>query len=436
MNEILRRRRLIFASTAGNILEWYDFISFGFMLNIISNHFFPSSSPTSALLMSAGTFGAAYVMRPIGGVIFGIYADRHGRKSALLWVIALMSLSTAMIGFSPTYQSIGVVASVLLVVARLLQGASAGGEFGSATSLLIESAPAEKRGLYGSFQLFSQYAAGFLAAVTGALITLALTPAQLDAWGWRVPFLFGLLIGPVGLYVRRKIDEPEEFKVASRTAGKRSAAAILWSVLRAHPRELLVTTGLVGGMAILQFVFGVFMPTFATRYLKLSPQIPFIIISITAILRMIVCPAFGALSDRLGRKPVMAWGYALMLVSVYPLFVWVVHAPSFFTLFTAEIVFSILSAMCLGPVSTTVAEIFPTEIRSTSVSVSYNVASTVFGGFTPFIITLLIQRTGDLLSIAYYVTFGVVLGLVSTLFLPPMSSGIRSGTTSASPRIG
>jgi MFS family permease len=405
--------RIIVATTIGNAMEWYDFIAFGFLLGIIARHFFPSSNPTTPYLMAAATFGVSFVARPIGGILLGMYADRAGRKPALILVLGMMTVATAIVGLSPDFATIGVAASVLLVFARVLQGISAGGEFGSATAMLYEYAPPNRTGLYGSFQMFTQAAAGFLASVAGFAVTRYLSAGQLDAWGWRLPILAGLLIGPVGWYLRHGQEEPAVF-TASQRQGKHMPFG---QVLRQYWKELLVAGGLVGGITVLQFTLAVFMPAYGVQYLKLQASLPFLAIVIAGPIRMVMCVAFGALSDRLGRTTVMSCGYISILICTYPLFAWVVHAPSFERLLSAEIVFSVLSAACLGPISTALAEMFPTAIRATAMSITYNVASTIFGGFTPFMLTWMISSMHDLLAPAYYVILGAILGLVSSLLL-------------------
>ena len=222
----------IAATVIGNALEWYDFIVFGFFTVIISRLFFPADSQYASLLLTTATFGVGFFMRPVGGVLLGIYADRRGRKAALLLVIALMTVAIAMIGFAPTYAAIGVAAPLLIVLARLLQGFSAGGEFASATSFLVESAPAHRRGFYGSWQMVGQGLSVLIASLLGAFLTRTLAPETLESWGWRVPFLFGLIIGPVGLYIRRHLAETEAFLEiapgASRTASARRHARITY----------------------------------------------------------------------------------------------------------------------------------------------------------------------------------------------------------------
>ncbi|WP_153141626.1 MFS transporter [Paraburkholderia agricolaris] len=414
MQELFKHRRVIFASTIGNVLEWYDFIAFGYLMGVISRHFFPATAGSSATLLTAATFGVSFVARPVGGIVLGIYADRAGRKAALLLVIAMMTVATALIGLAPTYAQAGVVATVIMVFARILQGISAGGEFGSATSMLVESAPANQKGLFGSFQMFAQAVAGVLASLVGVLITQGLTLAQLESWGWRLPFLLGLLIGPVGLYIRNRVDEPELFRVTR----EREPGLPFGQLLRTYWREIVIASGLVAGTTIMQFVFNIYMPTYAVQYLQMPPSTPFVVIAISGVVRILACPAFGALSDRVGRKSVLAWGFVFSLVAVWPCFAWLKADPVMSTLLAIELLFGVLGAAVLGPLSTALAEMFPVSGRSSGLSVSYNLSTTVFGGFTPLIVTGLIVATGDRMAPAYYVIFGVLLGLAAALALP------------------
>ena len=220
----------IAAAVIGNALEWYDFLVFGFFTVIIARLFFPSDSQYASLLLTTATFGVGFFMRPVGGILLGIYADRQGRKAALLLVIALMTVAIAMIAFAPTYAAIGVGAPLIIVLARLLQGFSAGGEFATATAFLTEIAPAQRRGFYGSWQMVGQGLAVLTGAILGTVLTRSLTPAALDGWGWRIPFLFGLIIGPLGLYIRRHLDETSAFLQSSRSStGQQTAGSVLAS---------------------------------------------------------------------------------------------------------------------------------------------------------------------------------------------------------------
>src|ERR1700760_725661 len=242
--------RAVVAAVIGNALEWYDFTVFGFLTVVIAQLFFPAGNDYASLLLATATFGVAFVMRPIGGIVLGLYADRAGRKAALSLVIALMTLGILLLAIAPPYSAIGIGAPLMIVVGRSLQGFSAGGEFGSSTALLIEAAPFSKRGFYGSWQMASQAAALLLGAIVGAAISRGLSPEALDAWGWRVPFIFGLVIGPIGLYIRRNMADTEAFLHAQKTARR----ATLGEVFSTHSREVLCGLGSVIALTVTVYV--------------------------------------------------------------------------------------------------------------------------------------------------------------------------------------
>ena len=397
----------IAAAVIGNALEWYDFIVFGFFTVVIARLFFPSDSQYASLLLTTGTFGVGFFMRPVGGILLGIYADRRGRKAALLMVITLMTVAIAMIAFAPTYAAIGVGAPLIMVAARLLQGFSAGGEFASATAFLTESAPAGRRGLYGSWQMVGQGLAVLLGAILGTLLTRSLTPEALDGWGWRIPFLFGLIIGPV-------LDETSAFLQSNRSsAGQQGSGGVLLS----HVKEMLACLGMVVSGTISFYVILIYIPTFARTQLHLPLDQAFLAQSIGLACEVVLIPICGALSDHVGRKPVMITALVLDLLVTYPLFSWVSASPSFGALLTMQIILCSLFGVFNGPISTALAEQFPTRVRSTALAIAYNIAVMLFGGFAQFFVTWLIQATGTPIAPAYYLMFGAAVGLLAALFL-------------------
>jgi len=404
----------IAAAVIGNALEWYDFIVFGFFTVVIARLFFPSDSQYASLLLTTGTFGVGFFMRPVGGILLGIYADRRGRKAALLMVITLMTVAIAMIAFAPTYAAIGVGAPLIMVLARLLQGFSAGGEFASATAFLTESAPAGRRGLYGSWQMVGQGLAVLLGAILGTLLTRSLTPETLDSWGWRIPFLFGLIIGPVGLYIRRNLDETSAFLQSNRSsAGQQDSRSVLMS----HVKEMLACLGMVVSGTISFYVILIYIPTFARTQLHLPLDQAFLAQSIGLACEVVLIPICGLLSDFVGRTPVMITALVLDLLVTYPLFSWVSASPSFGALLTMQIILCGLFGVFNGPISTALAEQFPTRVRSTALAIAYNIAVMLFGGFAQFFVTWLIQTTGTPIAPAYYLIFGAAVGLLAALFL-------------------
>ena len=407
-------RRAIVAATIGNAFEWYDFIVFGFLSVVIARQFFPATDPTVSALLTTATFGSAFLVRPLGGILLGIYADRAGRKAALSLVILLMTLSSAVMAFTPSYSAIGVAAPVLVVFARLLQGLSAGGEFGSSTAMLIEYAPRMRRGYYGSWQNFGQFCAAVAAAGMGALVTRGLPAASLDAWGWRIPFLFGLLIGPVGFYIRTRLHEAPAYTRATTGTEPRASGLLrdLWTNNRA---SLVIAFGLTVFGSVAQYVLNVYLPIYSVQQLKLRVDAPFIVLMFTGTARMILIPLFGLLSDRVGRKPVMAVSMVGYILTLYPLFAWLIAGPSLLRLLAVETVFAILMAAALGPASTALAELFPTRTRATGLSISYNLATTLFGGVAPFAVTWLIGVTGNKMMPSHFVTAAAVIGMFALL---------------------
>jgi MFS transporter, MHS family, proline/betaine transporter len=418
----------IAAAVIGNALEWYDFIVFGFFTVVIARLFFPNDSQYASLLLTTATFGVGFFMRPVGGIFLGIYADRRGRKAALLMVITLMTVAIAMIAFAPTYAAIGVGAPLIMVVARLLQGFSAGGEFASATAFLIESAPAGRRGLYGSWQMVGQGLAVLLGAILGTLLTRSLTPETLDSWGWRIPFLFGLIIGPVGLYIRRNLDETSAFLQSNRSsAGQQDSSTVLMS----HVKEMLACLGMVVSGTISFYVILIYIPTFARTQLHLPLDQAFLAQSIGLACEVVLIPICGVLSDFIGRKPVMITALVLNLLVTYPLFSWVSASPSFGALLTMQIILCGLFGVFNGPISTALAEQFPTRVRSTALAIAYNIAVMLFGGFAQFFVTWLIQVTGTPIAPAYYLMFGAAVGLLSAFFLKERARDARFLVTDA-----
>ncbi|ALF88912.1 Citrate-proton symporter [Ralstonia solanacearum UW551] len=346
--------------------------------------------------------------------MLGIYADRAGRKASLTLTILLMALGTALIGLAPTYAQIGIGAPVLIVIARLIQGFSAGGEVGGATAFLIEYAPDDRRGYFASWQQASQGISFILGAAMGALVTNGLSPAQIDAWGWRIPFLFGLLIGPVGMYIRSKLHEPPAFEARQARAARESRLAPLAHVLREHPREVLGGLGVTILWTVCTYTLVFYMPTYAKQQLGLPLGATFQSTALCGAIIFVLCPLMGTLSDRVGRKRMLGTVALVIAAAAYPLFHWLNASPTVQTLLQVQILLGVLLAAFTGPAPAVLAEQFPTAVRSTGLSIAYNLAVTLFGGFAPLIVTWLIASTGSKLAPSYYV---MAAGLVSTLAL-------------------
>ncbi|MFM0059693.1 MFS transporter [Paraburkholderia phytofirmans] len=406
--------RAVVAAVIGNALEWYDFTVFGFLTVVIAQLFFPAGNDYSSLLLATATFGVAFVMRPIGGIVLGLYADRAGRKAALSLVIALMTLGILLLAIAPPYSAIGIGAPLMIVVGRSLQGFSAGGEFGSSTALLIEAAPFSKRGFYGSWQMASQAAALLLGALVGALITRGLSPEALKSWGWRVPFILGLIIGPIGFYIRRHLADSEAFLLAQKTARR----ATLGEVFRTHTRDVLCGLGSVIALTVTIYVLISYLPTFAVNQLKLPYAQSFYAVIVGNLLLTVLSPLAGAWSDRIGRKGLSLWSLVITLVIIYPLFAWLAAEPSVSKLILVQALLSITLSGYYGPFGALIAELFPANVRSTGLSLAYNIAVMVFGGFGPFVVTWLINTTGSPLAPTYYVMGGLALSIVAVACIP------------------
>lgn len=408
----IQRHKVIVASTIGNAFEWFDFTLFGLFTLVIAGEFFPLASHTGSLLLGTATLGVAFIFRPIGGVVFGVYADRVGRQRAVALVVLLMAFATAGLGLIPSYVHIGLMAPLLVVAARILQGFSAGGEFSSATALLVEYAPADRRGFYGSFQMCSQALAVTLAGLSVYLLSAVLSPGSLHSWGWRLPFLFGILVGPVGYYIRRRLQESPQF-VAYLHSHPRPTAADLRAGLIGARRNLLSGFGLTVAATVSFYVTFIYMPIFAVRELQLSlvqASLPTILCGVVLV---VLCPLAGHLSDSWGRKRMLVTAMLLYAIAMLTLTAWVLQAHGFVDYLLLQLVATTCMAFVWGPFPTAVTETVPVGVRATGVALIYNFSVMLFGGLAPFFITAIIGVTGNAMAPAYYVTGGVLLSLLS-----------------------
>ncbi len=410
------REKQVAAAVLGNALEWYDFVVFGMLTVIIADLFFPGDDPYISLLKTTAVFGVGFVMRPVGGLIMGVYADRKGRKAAMQVIIALMTLSLVTIAFAPTYASIGYGAPALIVFARLLQGFATGGQYAIATSFLVEVAPPGRRGLYGSMTQVGQVLAALGGASAGMFLSVMLTPEQTHAWGWRLPFAVGLLIAPVGVYIARHLEESDAFLDHQKSQAK---ALPLLTMLHKNLRGVLVTFGLVICGTITYYVILIAMPTFAQHQLGIPSEQAFQVQVTALVTLLILTPVAGWLADRFALRPLLMLGSAAMLLVVLPLFHRVHELPNFANLMGLQVTVCALFAFYFGAVATAVAEQFPAGVRSTGLSLAYNLAVMLFGGFAQTIVAWLTHTTGDPYAAAYYVMFGAAVGLTAACFVRP-----------------
>jgi MFS transporter, MHS family, proline/betaine transporter len=404
-----RLRLVVAAATIGTALEWFDLVVYGFFAVVIAKLFFPSTHELTSLLIALGTFGGSYLMRPLGALVLGSFSDRYGRKKGLTLSIALMALGTLMIAVTPTYASIGIAAPMIVVAGRLVQGISAGGEFGASTSFLVEHSPRSRRGFYASFQMAAQGGTALLASLFGTLLTHFLTPDQLLGWGWRIPFIFGLLIIPVAYVIRQHVDETPVF-VHDAHAG-----SPVKETFRDNKLRLLLAIGIYVLVTASSYVIVLYMPTFAMKQLHLIPSVAFTGTLLMGAAQMLACPVAGALADRFGRKPVLLVSALVTGTMVVPLFAWLIAAPGSATFIIACGLLGCAISGYQGPMPAVLSELFPSRVRTTGLALTHNLAVAVFGGFAPLVITWGVGATHSRLVPAAYVATAACISLISLL---------------------
>jgi MHS family proline/betaine transporter-like MFS transporter len=398
--------RLIVATSIGNALEWYDITIYGYFAIYISKAFFPNEDQTTSLLLTFGTFGLAYLARPIGGVVLGAYADRHGRKASLLISIVLMTLGTLTVAVMPSYGSIGILAPIAVLLARLVQGFSAGGEFGSSTAFLVEHRP-DRRGFIASWQFASQGLSNLLASAFGVGLTAWMTPADLTSWGWRIPFLFGVLIGPIGIYIRNHLED-----ATAPPAGQVSPVREVF--LHQKSRVLLGIGALAISTAVNYLI--IYMPTYVVKNFNLPPITGYTATFVGGIMVTLLTPFAGMASDRIGRTRHMIAVNILLLLSIFPIFLLIMKDPTPAVIIFAVFWLSALKALYYGPLAALMAEMLPPATRATGLGLGYNIGVTLFGGMGPATMTWLggFALIGNLAP-GYYLTVVGILSLGTLL---------------------
>ena len=391
----------------------YDFFLFGFYATYISKAFFPSDSEYASLMLTFATFGAGFLMRPLGAIFLGGYIDRIGRRKGLVLTLSIMATGTAMVAFIPSYASIGLLAPLLVLLGRLLQGFSAGVELGGVSVYLSEMATPGHKGFYVSWQSASQQVAIIFSAALGYCLNESMSKELIADWGWRIPFFIGCLIIPIVFQIRRSLQETEEFLAK-----------------RHHPsfKEILKSLGLnwqlvVAGMMLIVmttvsfYLITVYTPTFGKSVLKLSIVDSLMVTFAVGLSNFIWLPIMGALSDRIGRWPIMATFSALTMISAYPVLSWLVGNPSFEHMLAVELWLSFLYGSYNGATVVALTEIIPSAIRTTGFSLAYSLATALFGGFTPLVSTWLIQSTGDKAAPGYWMAMAGAMGLLATALI-------------------
>jgi MFS transporter, MHS family, proline/betaine transporter len=402
--------KAVTAAAVGNLLEWYDFGVYAYLAGLIATKFFPGSDPTASLLAAFAAYGVGFLARPLGGIVIGRLGDTKGRKTALVLTIFLMAFGTVGLGVLPSYDAIGIWAPILLVALRIVQGLAAGGEWGTSTAFMVEWAPPNRRGLYGSFQQVSTAGGSLLGSAVAAIMTSTLSSAAMLDWGWRVPFLLGVVLLFVGAYLRANVDETPSFE-ASRQAPTDQPVA------RGFPLGALAF-GFTIFWTIAYYTLLAWMPSFTQRFAGLTPSQALWSNTVGLIAMVIAVPFWGALSDKVGRKPLLIASAVSIGALAYPLFSLMTNGTGIALVMPLQILLGILLALYSGAGPAAISEIFPTHLRSTWMSSGYALSVAIFGGFAPFIATWLIQVTGSPVAPAYlYLLPGAVISLAVILSL-------------------
>jgi len=408
--------------SSGNFLEMYDFMVFGYYAAAIARTFFPAGSEFVSLMLSLMTFGAGFLMRPLGAIVLGAYTDHHGRRAGLLLTLALMAVGIISIACVPGYKTIGIVAPLLVVCGRLLQGFSAGAELGSVSVYLSEIATPGNKGFYVSWQSGSQQVAVMFAALLGVVLNSRLSPQQMASWGWRVPLLIGCLIIPLLFVLRGSLKETGQF-LARRV--RPSPGEILRS-LAGNWRVVGLGTMLITMTTVSFYLITAYTPTYGSTVLRLATVSNLIVTLCVGASNLFWLPVMGALSDRIGRRPLLVTCTVLALASAYPAMSWLVGAPSFSRLLTVELWLSFVYGSYNGAMIVFLTEIMPAKVRTTGFSLAYSLATAIFGGFTPAISTYLIHVTGNRAVPGLWLSFAAACGLLAALFARPYEEPVEA----------
>jgi MFS family permease len=401
--------------SSGNFLEMYDFMVFGYYAAAIGNAFFPSGSPFVSLMLSLMTFGAGFLMRPLGAIVLGAYTDRHGRRAGLILTLGLMSVGIISIACVPGYATIGLLAPFLVLMGRLLQGFSAGMELGGVSVYLSEIATPGHKGFYVSWQSASQQMAVMFAALIGVVLNLVLPPQKMLLWGWRIPLLIGCVILPFLFRLRRSLQETDEFTARKH---RPSTSEILRS-LTANWSIVLIGTMMATMTTVSFYMITAYTPTFGNSVLHLTTMSSLIVTLCVGASNLFWLPLMGTLSDKVGRQPLLVICTTLMLLTAYPVMLWLVRDPSFSRLLAVELWLSFMYGSYNGAMVVFLTEIMPVSVRTTGFALAYSLATAVFGGFTPAISTYLIHITGNRAVPGLWLSFAAACGLVASLLARP-----------------
>ena len=421
-------RRALGACAIGNATEWFDYSTYGFLAIILGSVFFPSEDPTISLLSSFAVFGVAFAIRPLGGLVFGPLGDKLGRQRILAFTIILMAAATFTVGLLPGYATIGIWAPILLVFLRLVQGFSAGGEYGGAATFMAEYAPDDRRGFWTSWLEFGSLTGYFMGAGLVTLLTVGLSDAAMSSWGWRVPFLLGGPLGVVGLYLRLKLEDTPNFK-ALEEAGEVEETPLRDTFTHAwRPMLLLLGIMIIGHIG--NYVLLAYMVNYLQNTMNVGGTTALLITFIAIVFMLAVIWRVGTLSDRFGRKTVLTAACGGFIVFSYPAF-WLISLGNWPTTMLGMLILALCQVLILGTIPSTLPALFPTEVRYTGFAISYNIAAAAFGGTAAFVAGYLVSATGSNYAPAFYLMGAAVISLIPILLSPetakqPLRSGFES----------
>ena len=406
-------KKIVLSGMIGNALEWYDYALYGHFAAIISVLYFPSSSVYISMISTFGVFAAGFLMRPVGAIFFGFIGDRYGRKMALSLAILMMAIPTGCIGILPTHAQIGIWAPILLTLIRLFQGLSLGGEFSGAIAFVAEHAPQNRRGFFSCSAMFSAAVGILMGSLVATLLAQMMSAEDLKNWGWRIPFVVGLMIGLVGMYIRTQLDESPHYEEA-KAKGKLSKTP-LRTAFRQYPMEMLQAIGIYLTVTVPFYMLVVFLNTFTTKILGYPVSDSLLMNTCAMLVLMATIPISGYYSDKVGRKPILIASAIGFGVLAYPIFLLLTQG-GFWGALAAQMVFAALVGIYTAPIPAVLVEMFPTSVRYTGMSLAYNVSATVFGGTTPIVATWLVERTGSNTAISAYLIVCAVITLFTLYF--------------------
>jgi MHS family proline/betaine transporter-like MFS transporter len=414
-------KRAVGASALGNCMEWFDFGVYSYLAATLGKVFFPGASPAAQVISSFATFAAAFVVRPLGGLVFGPLGDRIGRQKVLATTMIMMAAGTFAIGLIPSYGTIGIAAPILLLLARMVQGFSTGGEYGGATTFVAEYSPDRRRGFLSSWLDFGTFTGYALGSALVTLLNVLLTDAEMLSWGWRVPFLIAGPLGVIGLYMRLKLEESPAFQQQldehEKSLAQESAGGELRTIVRNHWRPLLICMGLVLLYNVTNYMVTGFLPTYQTETLNRSSSSADVLVLIGMVWIVLLITFLGRLSDRVGRRPLYGVAAAAMIVLAIPSFL-LIKADGTWAPILGVLILSTLLACFAAPSAATLPALFPTAVRYAAMGIGFNFAVAAFGGTTPLVTEALINITGDDMMPAYYLMLAGAIGLVTVRFLP------------------